>query len=108
MTSKVYIGYFPFHGDRSHPCGPYLIIKVFGNDVKIAWLYFAALIREVLDDVRWDQMTPYAGAPRLAIALARYCIFGTKVLMESSVTGRNSKNPLNNLAMKKIKGERMS
>lgn len=53
-------------------------------------------------------MTPYAGAPRLAIALARYCIFGTKVLMESSVTGRNSKNPLNNLAMKKIKGERMS
>lgn len=62
-----------------------------------------ALIREVVDDGRWDQMTPYAGAPRLAIALARYCIFGTKVLIESSVTGRNSKNPLNHVSMRKIK-----
>ncbi|XP_054774668.2 uncharacterized protein LOC129282834 [Lytechinus pictus] len=60
-------------------------------------------IQMVMQDSRWDEMTPYAGAPRLAIALARYCIFGTKILIRSSVTGRNSKHPLDFAGMRKIK-----
>ncbi|XP_072165461.1 uncharacterized protein [Diadema setosum] len=62
-----------------------------------------ARIEMVMQDTRWDEMMPYAGAPRLAIALARYCIFGTKVLVQSSVTGRNRKNPLDFSGMRKIK-----
>ncbi|XP_072016267.1 uncharacterized protein [Amphiura filiformis] len=61
-----------------------------------------ALISEVVNDCHWDQWRPFAGAPRLAIKLAKECVFGTKVLLESTVTGRNM-NPLDKKGLDKIR-----
>ena len=62
------------------------------------------IIRELLCDGRWEALSPFVGGPRLAIRLARDCIFGPEVLMRSTVTGRNGMNPLQREGVKKIIG----
>ena len=57
-----------------------------------------------MSDAHWDSWEPQVGAPRLAIKLARDCIFGRKILMRSTVTGRSCGNALDKKGMDIIKG----
>ncbi|XP_022094764.1 uncharacterized protein LOC110981476 [Acanthaster planci] len=61
------------------------------------------MIKKIMSDERWNTFSPYVGGPRLAIRLARDCIFGSEVLSKSTVTGRNGMNPLQRDGIKKIK-----
>ncbi|XP_071800584.1 uncharacterized protein [Asterias amurensis] len=61
------------------------------------------MISALLLNPRWESLSPFVGGPRLAIQLARDCIFGPEVLMKSTVTGRNGMNPLHRDGIKKIK-----
>ncbi|XP_038058923.1 uncharacterized protein LOC119730207 [Patiria miniata] len=61
------------------------------------------MINKLLSDERWNSFSPYVGGTRLAIRLARDCIFGSKILSKSTVTGRNGMKPLQRDGVKKIK-----